>query len=82
MREKIEATFQKLDRLTQVENRVTQAQSLEVLYGLLQNIKILMGGEHCAILTLAGCRVISPIDNKASMDNIQESLGMFYGSQS
>ncbi len=46
MREKIEVTFQKLDRLTQVENRVTAAQSLEVLYGLLQNIRMLMSGEQ------------------------------------
>jgi hypothetical protein len=45
MREKMEATFQKLDRLTQVENRVTAAQSLDVLYRLLQDIRVLMGGE-------------------------------------
>jgi hypothetical protein len=46
MKEKIEATFQKLDQLTQVEIRVTAAQSLEVLYGLLQNMRVLMDGKR------------------------------------
>lgn len=46
MREKIEATLQKLDRLAQVEMRVTTAQSLEVLYGLLQDMRVLMDGEQ------------------------------------
>jgi hypothetical protein len=45
-REKLEATFQKLDRLTQVEFRETAAQSLEDLYRLLQNMRVLMDGEQ------------------------------------
>lgn len=45
-REKLEAMFQKLDRLTQVEFRETAAQSLEDLYRLLQNMRVLMDGEQ------------------------------------
>jgi len=46
MREKIETAFQQLDRLTQVEIRVTAAQSIEVLYELAQDMRKLMDGEQ------------------------------------
>jgi hypothetical protein len=46
MRAKLEATFQKLDRLTQMEIRETAAQSLEVLYRLFQSMRVLMDGEQ------------------------------------
>jgi hypothetical protein len=41
----IEATLQRLDRLTLDEARATAAQTLEVVYGLVQQRKAVMEGE-------------------------------------
>ena len=41
----IEATLQRLDRLTLDESRATAAQTLEVVYGLVRNTKVVMDGE-------------------------------------
>ena len=40
----IEAVLQRLDRLTQDEARVTAALTLEVVYGLFQNMKVVIDG--------------------------------------
>ena len=40
----IEAVLQRLDRLTQEEGRMTVAQTLEVVHGLMKNVKIVMKG--------------------------------------
>ena len=50
----IEAVLQRLDRLTQEEGRMTVAQTLEVVYGLMNNVKIVMNGtQHLLDLLLA-----------------------------
>jgi hypothetical protein len=41
----VEALLQRLDRLTQDEARSTATQSLEAVYGLVQNIGIVMDGK-------------------------------------
>ena len=41
----IEATLQRLDRLTLDEARATAAQTLEVVYGLVRHRKAVMDGE-------------------------------------
>ena len=41
----VEAVIQRLDRLTQDEARTTAAQTLEVVYGLVQNMKVVLDGE-------------------------------------
>jgi len=41
----VEAVLQRLDRLTLDEARTTAAQTLEVVYNLVQNMKIIMAGE-------------------------------------
>jgi hypothetical protein len=46
----IETVLQRLDRLTQDEARVTVAQTLGVVYGLVGNVKTVMEGaqsSHC-----------------------------------
>jgi len=43
---KMEAMVQRLDRLTHDEARQTVAQILEVVHGLVKNMKVLMGGEQ------------------------------------
>ena len=43
---KMEAMVQRLDRLTQDEARQTVAQILKVVHGLMENMKVVMGGEQ------------------------------------
>ena len=43
---KMEAMVQRLDRLTHDEARQTVAQVLEVVHGLVKNMKVVMGGEQ------------------------------------
>ena len=43
---KMGAMVQRLDRLTQNEARQTVAQILKVIHGLVENMKVVMGGEH------------------------------------
>ena len=43
----IEATVQRLDRLTQDEARMTVAQTLGVVHGLVGNVKVIMEGTQC-----------------------------------
>ena len=40
----MEAVLQRLDRLTQEEAKTTATQTLEVVYGLVKNIKVVMDG--------------------------------------
>ena len=42
----IEAVLQRLDRLTQDEARMTVAQTLGVVHGLMGNMKVVMEGAH------------------------------------
>ena len=42
----VEAVIQRLDRLTLDEARVTAAQTLEVVHGLVQNVRVVMDGEQ------------------------------------
>ena len=43
----IEAVLQRLDRLTQDEARMTGAQTLSVVYGLVGSMKVVMEGTEC-----------------------------------
>jgi hypothetical protein len=40
----VEAVLQRLDRLTQDEARAAAAQTLDVVYGLVQNMKVVIEG--------------------------------------
>jgi hypothetical protein len=46
----IEAVLQRLDRLTQEEARATATQTLEVVYGLVKNIKVVMDGARSSLV--------------------------------
>ena len=50
----VEAVLQRLDRLTLDEVRTTAAQTLEVIYGLVRNMRVVIDGEqtHQACLLL------------------------------
>ena len=41
----VEAVLQRLDRLTQEEALITAAQTLDVVCGLFQNMRVVMDGE-------------------------------------
>ncbi|KAI0279738.1 hypothetical protein BGY98DRAFT_933042 [Russula aff. rugulosa BPL654] len=64
----IEAVLQRLGRLTMEESRMAATQSMEVIYGLFNNMKVVMSGTE----------VLPDItfDGKSSIDNIREALGM------
>ena len=52
----VEAILQRLDRLTQEEARITAAQTLEVVHGLAQNMRVVLDGEQNTLgLSPAGC---------------------------
>ena len=42
----VEAILQRLDRLTQEEARATSAQALQVIYGLVKNLNVVMNGSQ------------------------------------
>jgi len=46
----IEAVLQRLDRLTHEESRMTVAQTLEVVHGLMNNVKVVMNGTRTCLL--------------------------------
>jgi len=58
----IEATIQRLDRLTLDEGRATAAQTLEVVYGLVQQKRAIMDGENliCPALPLPPAECLYP----------------------
>ena len=74
----IEAVLQRLDRLTMEESRMTATQTMEVVYGLFNNMKVVMNGRETFILIspsqFAEC--FPRLDGKASIDHIREALGM------
>jgi hypothetical protein len=41
----VAAVLKRLDRLTQDEARIAAVQTLEVVYGLIQNMRVVMNGE-------------------------------------
>jgi hypothetical protein len=73
----VESVLQRLDRLTQDEARTTAAQTLEVVYGLVQNMRVVMDGEqtHSPCPPLAVELPSFPLDGKASVDGVRGALG-------
>ena len=74
----VESVLQRLDRLTLDEARTTATQTLEVVHGLVQNVRVVVDGEATLSgLTLMRCLAFCPLDGKASADAILDSLSMF-----
>jgi hypothetical protein len=74
----VEAILQRLDRLTLDEARTTAAQSLEAIYGLVQNMRTVMDGEQVPLRLSFRHRLISSHqDGKAMANDVKEALGMF-----
>jgi hypothetical protein len=51
----IEEVLQRLDRLTLDEARITAAQTLEVVYGLFENIKVVMDSKQMPNTLVLSC---------------------------
>ena len=72
-----EAVLQRLDRLTLDEARTTAEQTLEIIYGLMQNMRVVVDGEKtylaCFLLPLRSF----PVDGNPSIDSIRDVLGKF-----
>ena len=74
--------LQRLDRLTQDEARTTAAQMLEVVYGLVHNMRVVIDGKRVDSV----CEPLSvehfSVDGKASADSVRDALarplGTFY----
>jgi hypothetical protein len=74
----IEATLQRLDRLTLDEARATAAQTLEVVYGLVRHRRVVMDGEkHCNPFRSLLAAERSYADGNESAASISSALGMF-----
>jgi hypothetical protein len=72
----IEAALQRLDRLTLDEARMTVAQTLQVIHGLVNNMKVVMDGMQA----ISACRQLLIrlvwADGKASTSDIRRALSM------
>jgi hypothetical protein len=68
----------RLDRLTLDESRATGAQTLEVVHGLVKNLREVMSGERVLLcLPCTVCRTSIWLDREASTYDIQKALGLF-----
>ncbi|KAF8486223.1 hypothetical protein DFH94DRAFT_175659 [Russula ochroleuca] len=71
----IEAVLQRLDRLTVEESRMTATQTMEVVYGLFNNMKVVMDGTETLLdISFTVYLLFVLLDGKASIDNIRVSL--------
>ena len=72
----IEAVQQRLDRLTLDEARMTGAQTLQIIHGLVNNMKVVMDGMQA----ISACRELLIrlvcADSKASMSDMRQALSM------
>jgi hypothetical protein len=74
----VESVLQRLDRLTLDEARTTATQTLEVVHGLVQNMRTVIDGEATPSgLALMHILIFYPLDGKASADAIWDALSMF-----
>jgi hypothetical protein len=78
----IEPVLQRLNRLTQDEAKLTAAQILEVVHGLVRNMRVVTDGEQiyqaCHSLDV---KYRSFLDGKALLDCVRNALGMSLRSQ-
>ena len=74
----IEAILQRLNRLTEDEARTIAAQTLEVVYSLVQNMTEVMNSECILDMTLTMCGISFPLDRSPSANSVREALGKFH----
>ena len=73
----VEATLQRLDRLTLDEARTTAAQSLEAIYGLVQNMRMVMDGEQ-VLLCVSLTHHLNIVPSRWQSDGRRRQRGSWY----
>jgi hypothetical protein len=74
----VEAVLRRLDRLTLDEDRTTAEHALEVVYGLMQNMRVVIdGGKQTSMACLLLPAELLPVDGNASIDSVRDVLGEF-----
>ena len=74
----VESVLARLDRLTEEEARITVAQTLGVVHGLVGNVRVVMEGVQCLHyrLLIIYRKPVRLSDGKASTNSIRRDLGM------
>jgi hypothetical protein len=72
----IEDVLHRLDRLTLDEARMTGTETLQIVHGLISNMKLVMGGTRLVLSSPLMTHRIVRIDGTTSMDDIWHALGM------
>jgi hypothetical protein len=72
----IEDVLHRLDRLTLDEARMTGTETLQIVHGLVSNMKLVMGGTRLLLCSLLMVHRTVEIDGTRSMDDIWHALGM------
>jgi hypothetical protein len=74
----VEAVLHRLDRLSFDEAVMTAEETLEIVYGLIENLRNTMSGEQVLFyLSRTLCQSSISLDDESTTDGIQEVLGMF-----
>ena len=74
---KIEDVLHRLDRLTLDEACMTGTETLQVIHGLVDNMKCLLNSTQLSLCRFLIAHRAVRIDDTASMDYIRKTLGMF-----
>ena len=72
----IEDVLCRLDRLTLDEARMTGTETLQVVHGLVNHLKIIIGGMQLLLCRLLIAHRAARIDGTTSMQDIWQALGM------
>jgi len=72
----IEDVLHRIDRLTLDEARMTGTETLQVVHGLVTNLKIVIGGTQLSLYRLLITHRSIRIDGTTSMHDVWQSLGM------
>jgi hypothetical protein len=72
----VEDVLHRLDRLTLDEARMTGTETLQVVHGLVSNLKLLIGGTQLSLHQALIAHRAFRIDGTKSMHDIWQALGM------
>jgi hypothetical protein len=72
----IEDVLHRIDRLTLDEARMTGTETLQVVHGLVTNLKLVIGGTQLSLYRLLITHRAIRIDGTTSMHDVWQALGM------
>lgn len=78
----IEAVLQRLDRLTQEEARTTATQTLEIVYGLVKNMRIVMDGARSLLVPHSVLNLALQMEASWWMMSIRHSVRLAHRTRS